>query len=188
MPTYTLPADFPVQTPILTGVLAQIVAAESREAGRRETAFPTLVRYSDAGKCARAIALEKLLPEEEAQGELDVAGEWVMWLGKLVHDQVQQAIIDTYGGIAEDLFLAPRGAPSYASPGALLAGHADWVGIIDGSELGKICYELKTGGGFAFDQAVGLNRKGYTRREPHGPKASAKIEACSTPWPTIATR
>jgi hypothetical protein len=180
MATYTLPADHPVKTPILTGVLAQIVAAEARAEGRRATAFPTLVRYSDAGKCARAIALEQLLPEEEAQGELDVAGEFRMWLGSLIHEHMQQAIIDTYGGVAEKT--SSLGEVEHVDDdgnllfATLMAGHADWTGIIADTDLGKICYELKTVGAFAFDQSIGLNRKAYVRREPHGPKASAKIQ------------
>ena len=147
MATYTKPSDHPVANPILTGVLAQIVAAESAAEGRRETAFPTLVRYSDAGKCARAIALERFLPEEEQR--VDIASAYVMWLGRLIHEHVQAAIVETYGGVAEQT--------SHIED--LCAGHADWVGIISGTEAGKICYELKTEGAYAFDKAVGLNRK-----------------------------
>lgn len=164
MATYTRSSDHPVQHPVLTGVLAQIVAAESAAEGRRETAFPTLVRYSDAGKCARAIALERLVPEGEQ--EVDIASAYVMWLGRLIHEHVQSAIVETYGGIAEKT----------SRIGDLCAGHADWTGIIADTELGKICYELKTEGAYAFDKAVGLNRKSYTRKNPEGPKASARIQ------------
>ena len=122
------------------------------------------MRYSDAGKCARAIALERLLPEGEVA--VDVAGEFRMWLGRMIHEHVQAAIIETYGGVAEQT----------SHVGDLCAGHADWVGIISGTELGKICFELKTVGAYAFDQSIGLKRKSYSRENPSGPKAAAKIQ------------
>jgi|HubBroStandDraft_6_1064221.scaffolds.fasta_scaffold00184_35 hypothetical protein len=177
MPSYTKPTDYPVQNPVLTGVLAKIVAAESFAQGRRDTAFPTLVRYSDAGKCARAIALERILPESEDPASIDVAGEFRMWLGSLIHDHVQSAIIETYGGTAEKTSqLGVSCARTGDADDALAAGHADWVGVIDATELGRICFELKTVGAFAFDQAVGLNRRAYQRGHPHGPKAAAKLQ------------
>jgi len=172
MATYTKPSDYPVNHPLLTGVLAELIAEESFAEGRRETAFPCLMRYSDAGKCARAIALERILPVSEDPASIDVAGEYRMWLGRLIHEHVQASIIQTYGGVAE--LTSQLGQATDET--AMAAGHADWVGIIDGTELGRICFELKTVGAFAFDQAVGLNRKAYQRSYPHGPKAAAKLQ------------
>ena len=56
----------------------------------------------------------------------------------------------------------------------VVSGHAD--ALIVTEEHGRILFELKTSGAFGFDKAIGLDRKRYDRKNPEGPRASAKIQ------------
>lgn len=171
MAEYAASSDHPVPRPVLTQVLAQLIAAESEEAGAREKAFPSTCRYSDAGKCARAIGLESILPRPPIT---DVAGEFRMWIGTLLHEHVQAAIVAAYGGQVE--CATSLGTAHCGCSNRLASGHADWCGIVAGTDLGRICYELKTEGAYGFDKAIGINRKRYDRSYPHGPRSSAKLQ------------
>lgn len=153
-----------------------MVAEQAVAEGRRRRAFPCVLRYSDAGKCLRQIAISFLADqqpddEDRTMADVDVAGEFRMWLGTVIHELVMDAIRTRHGGALE---VPTSLQPLDGSVAPMLAaGHADWIGEIDGA---SIAYELKTEGSFGFNSAVGLKRKMYERDPPAGPRSSAKIQ------------
>jgi hypothetical protein len=168
--TYAAPSSHPVRTPILTGVLAELIAEESEAAGRRPQAADTFARFSDAGRCGRAIGFSWL---ERTTGQRwssdatdDPAGQYVMWHGRVLHEHVMAAISKRFGGRVE--------VPSQL--GETASGHCDWMGVLETDTLGRTLYELKTVGAYAFDKAVGLKRKSYTQENPEGPRISARLQ------------
>lgn len=150
-------------TPLLTNLLVKKLMEEREHTPELEHAFPTMIRHSDAGNCARKIALKAL--GYEATEPMDAAGVWVTWLGSYVHEQLQAAILQVYP--QAEIEAKVRWDDLSAS------GHCDALVVIDGK---RIMWELKTKGGFGFDKAVGLDRKGYKLRDAEGPPASAKIQ------------
>ena len=160
-------SDWPVKDPIITGVLLDAIHEENQAEGRRPKAADTVTRYSDAGKCARAIAFDAM--GIEPSDPADLAGEWVMWLGRLLHEEMQKAILDTFPGAVVE---------ATSQLGDTVSGHAD--AVVKDPEMGRILYELKTTGAFRFDLATGIQRprKGQppSRRQPQGPPSSAKLQ------------
>jgi hypothetical protein len=55
----------------------------------------------------------------------------------------------------------------------LISGSADALVTLDR----RIVYELKFTGGYAFDKAIGVNRKSYKSQSPEGPRPSAIAQA-----------
>lgn len=157
--------DFPVAMPILTDALVAKIHADNVEAGQKERAFKTAFRHSDAGGCARKLAYAMV--EVEQSNPPDIAGEWVMWLGTLLHEKLQEALHDRFGSSCE-IEVRIRHQD-------LSSGHIDAV-IDRVPGFGRIAYELKTKGGYGFDKAMGVNRKAYSTSYPEGPGASAKIQ------------
>lgn len=156
-------SDYPVKTPLITGVLLDAIHEANELEGRRPKAFNTITRYSDAAKCSRAIAFDSM--GVELTNPPDLAGEWVMWLGSLIHEKLQEVIIEVFpGAICE--------ATSRIDD--IVSGHADALIVLEDGR--RVLFELKTSGAFGFDQAVGLNRKAYDRKNPAGPRASAKLQ------------
>lgn len=92
-----------------------------------------------------------------------------MWLGKLIHEQVQEAILATFPGAVVE-------ATSKIED--IVSGHAD--ALITTEEHGRILYELKTKGAYGWDKAVGIQRPGPKRPpariNPEGPPAAAKLQ------------
>lgn len=159
-------SDVPVAEPLLTNLLVRKLINDGKDVPPLEHAFDTLVRHSDAGGCARKIGL-KALGYEQSEPP-DAAGIWVMYLGSRIHEALQSAISEEYGEMAE-IEAKVRWDDLSAS------GHLDALIDLPGK---RICYELKTKGGFGFDKAVGLDRKGYKMREkgPEGPGALAVLQ------------
>ena len=157
--------DFPVAQPILTDAPLASIHAANEEAGQKERAFKTHFRHSDAAGCARKLAYAMLGMEQS--NPPDIAGEWVMWLGTLLHEKVQDALHDRFGSACEIEVKVRHDDIS--------SGHIDAV-IDRAPGFGRIAYELKTKGGYGFDKAIGINRKAYSTGLPEGPGASAKIQ------------
>lgn len=85
------PADGvpPDPTPRFSTALLDALEAQRDADGEKATAGGTRIRHSDAGKCARAIALKAAgFPREP----MDPAGVHVTNLGTLVHDAWQEAL------------------------------------------------------------------------------------------------
>ena len=156
--------DIPVSAPILTDAILYAVHAANLEAGELEHAFDTPFRHSDGGQCARKMAYGALkLPRSEPD---DLPGEWVMFMGTLLHREIQDALEHRFGASCE--------VEVKVRHGKLSSGHVD--ALVRHPEHGLICYELKTRGAYAFDKSIGLDRKRYARTEPHGPGATTIIQ------------
>ncbi len=162
------PSDHPVSQPLLTNLLVRRLMDEANDTVDLPHAFEdTLIRHSDAGGCARKIGLKAA--GYTASEEIDAAGVWVMELGSRIHEWLQEMIADEYGPLAT---IEARVRFDDLSS----SGHCDALIELPNS---RILYELKTKGGFAFDKAIGLDRKGYKMRElgPEGPGTGAKLQA-----------
>lgn len=157
--------DFPVKVPVLTDALVAKIHADNVEAGQKDRAFKTSFRHSDAGACARKMAYAML--EVPQSNPPDIAGEWVMWLGTLLHEKLQGALHDRFGSACE--------VEVKIRHGWLSSGHIDCV-VNNVPGFGRVAYELKTKGGYGFNKAIGLDRKAYATKFPEGPGAGAKIQ------------
>lgn len=157
--------DIPVRNPFITDALVQKIHLANEEAGQKERAFDTMFRHSDAGACARKMSYSAL--KYDQTNPMDLPGEWVTWLGSLIHERLQDAMRERFGSACE--------VEVKVRHGGLSSGHIDAV-ITNVPDTGTIAYELKTKGGYGFDKAVGINRKGYKVQIPQGPGAPAKIQ------------
>jgi hypothetical protein len=156
-------SDCPVEEPIITDVLARAIHREMLSAKRKAYAFPTWFRHSDAGKCARYLWFEHTATTQS--NPPDVSSAWVMWIGTMLHEELQRALPERFPGCKVE--------PSVRH-GDLSSGHVDaLVTLEDGT---TICYELKTLGSFGFDKAVGWRRKNWALGIPQGPAASARLQ------------
>jgi hypothetical protein len=168
-----------LQQPILTDALILDIDAANTAAGQKPKAFDTPFRYSDAGRCAMAMALDYLeVPRSEP---FDYAGQWVMWVGTMIHEHWQAAAKKRFPNcVAEPVSHVPR----QIAEKSLSSGHADLLipeatmaAYVEGWTGGDTLFELKTTGGFGFDSAVGVNRKSYRSIPAEGPKYSYLIQA-----------
>lgn len=155
--------DAPVAVPEITDVLIAKIYEANLAAGRKEKAFDTPFRYSDAAKCMRQMAFSSL--DIEQTDPMDLAGHWVTWLGSLIHEKLQEALRERYPEAKIE------GKSALVD---LTSGHFDALITIPSGE--KILYELKTKGTYGFDLAVGILRKQWKRADPEGPGLGAKVQ------------
>ena len=87
-------SDWPTNEPMLTNLLIRKLVKEQRERPELEHAFDTLLRHSDAAGCARKLGLK--MAGYQAGEPMDASGVWVTFLGSLIHEQVQAAILEAY--------------------------------------------------------------------------------------------
>lgn len=133
----------------------------------RPTAAGTRLRHSDAGKCARALALKAagFAPSDP----MDEAGTWVTGLGTLIHDIWQRSVEQEWGNRPD---VKVHSEVKCRIDGLDASGHADLT--VEFWERGAVVYhevlELKTTGGFSFKKAVG------ERGHPQGPKYTAVVQ------------
>jgi hypothetical protein len=158
----------PQPIPVFTRVLAQAIHRANEEAGEKPKAFPTLFRHSDAGKCARALWYSA--SGVERSEVMDLPGEMVMWYGSTIHAEWQAALCEAFPGA--EVEVPVRHHYDGTDPG-LCSGHVD---AVIKAEFGTVVVELKTKGGFGFNQAVGLDRQRYAMKEPNGPGAPAILQ------------
>lgn len=153
----------PVDQPILTNVLIDKIHAANEERGTKPKAYDTAFRYSDAGQCARKIGFASLGYRQTEP--MDLAGDWVTYLGTLVHEKLQEALQERWPDAEIE------GKSSHMD---LTSGHFDaLVKLPDGRD---VLYELKTKGTYGFDLSVGILRKQWKRADPEGPGMGAKIQ------------
>lgn len=154
----------PVNSLLLTDAIARQIAQDNEAEGQRPKAFETMWRASDAGKCARVLGLREsgYAPTEP----VDLAGQWVMWLGVMIHEKMGHALIERFG------FDAVTEHPWRLED--LVSGHLDAKVTMPNGEI--VCYELKTRNAFGFDKAIGLNRMKYSEKPPEGPRSSDLIQ------------
>lgn len=133
------------------------MAAQREELGPKPKAYDTPFRYSDAGKCSRALAYGVLGYEAEP---MDLAGLLVTSLGSDLHEKIQNSISNYY----ESSFEVP-------SRFGFASGSAD--GVIYDEDF-KVLIEIKSMNGTAYKGSVGVSTKGVGT--PKGPRASALIQ------------
>ena len=156
-------SDYPVKVPLITDVLARRIHTEMMASERKRFAFPTHFRHSDAGKCARYLWYEACGLEQS--NPPDIASAYIMWLGTMLHEELQQALPERFPGAQIEVPVRIED---------LSSGHLDAVvRLPDGT---KVCYELKTRGSFGYDKAVGWRRKNWAVAEPEGPSTSDRLQ------------
>lgn len=117
-------------------------------------------RYSDAGKCSRALAYAALnVPQDNLPSAPD---SFIMRQGSELHGAWQDAVIAYYKG----MFAVE--VEAVTSIGDDMSGHMDL--LISGAK--KISVEAKTVDGYAYKMAIG------ERGAPQGPKADHILQAC----------
>ena len=121
------------------------------------------MRFSDAGTCARALALAAIDAEREP---MDLSGHHVTNMGTLVHEAWQAALGEVYG----DRITFEVSATIHDEDGRLLAG-GSCDGLLVEDDGTRTLLELKTVGGFAYKMQVG------ERGRAEGPKNEAIIQA-----------
>jgi hypothetical protein len=165
----------PVKHPLLTSVLIEDLMAASEAAGRKPQAFETPFRYSDAGKCGRALSM-KLSGCEETE-PFDAPASWVTALGTLVHEMWQESLVKRFPNAELEPKSQLEGLTSGHSDAVipeedLLAVYPTWKG-------GKTLFELKSMGGSPFSFSVGVVRQrggSWAKNGPDGPKIGAILQ------------
>lgn len=156
------PLAFPDMTPTFGLVLGDWLARQPHD---KPTAGGTRFRHSDAGKCSRAISLAAagVVPTDPPTP----SGLWQMNVGTYGHEVIQAALVEQYGeNVACEV-------DCLWSDGFDGSGHADALVIVNGR---RVLIEVKTSGAFGWDKSVGINRKGFKRTDPEGPKTGALIQ------------
>lgn len=159
----------PDPEPRFVHLLAEQWQAEDEAAGPKARAFPDArFRHSDAGGCARAIALSAL--DVPPSDPMDLTGVWNTRLGTLIHEAWQEVLRQRFPGATVETRV--RSADGEG------AGHIDATVQVevprddDGpTYLHTVAFELKTIGGFGFKMAVG------ERGAPQGPKHEHQVQA-----------
>lgn len=164
---------YPVAEPLFTDAFVSEVIEREATEGRKAKAYPTRLRFSDAGRCARAIAYDVL---RYPRRQDDAAALHVMAVGTIYHEALQAALLRRYPSAV----IEPKGIVESCSN----SGHADAVvpeteisAVVPGWQGGSLLYELKTKGTYQFDQAVGILRKQWKPRDPKGPGHSVILQA-----------
>jgi len=148
--------------PIFSHLWLEDQMAENEARGKKPQAFDTPFRYSDSGKCARAMAYSALGFEGEP---FDMAGTLVTGLGTMIHEQVQEAIAKRY---PDSTFEIPTQV-------ATSSGHCD--GVINHPDYGRVLYELKTMNGTAYKSASGIKTRPPKIENPSGPRFSTVLQS-----------
>jgi hypothetical protein len=148
--------------PIFTHLFVEDQMRANAERGKKAQAFDTPFRYSDSGKCARAMAYSALGYDGEP---FDAAGTFVTGIGTMVHEQVQEAIANVY---PDSTFEIPTQV-------ATSSGHCD--GVIVTETHGRVLYELKTMNGTAFKQTSGIKTRPPKIENPTGPRWSTVLQS-----------
>ena len=155
-------SDYPVAVPLVTDVLARSIQTEMNALGRLPKAYPSWFRHSDAGKCGWYLWFEH--HEFEPSNPPDLSSAFVMWLGTMLHKELQRALPERF----------PDARIEYkVHHDDLSSGHCDAVIDLPGQ---KLVYELKTRGSWGFDKAVGWERKNWKTTIPEGPSSGDRIQ------------
>ena len=148
--------------PAFSHLWLEDLMAENEARGKKPQAFDTPFRYSDAGKCGRAMGYSALGYEGEP---FDAAGTLVTTAGTYIHELVQAAIEKRFPG---SKFEVPTSL-------YITSGHCD--GIIETEEYGRVLYELKTMNGTGYRRSVGLTTTSLAKNGPEGPRFSTILQS-----------
>ena len=132
-----------------------------QEAGSKPTAMGTKFRYSAAHSCSRQQAYRALGAEETEP--FDVASSWVTGIGEIIHEKLQDAILEVY----------PDAQFEVASQvNEHLSGSCDGL-LTHGGE--KVLIEIKTRGQYPWQKETGIGQ--YKQTQPAGPSLAAVAQA-----------
>ena len=148
-------------TPTFTHLFLEDVIEGRKEAGPKAKAFETPFRYSDAGKCMRAMAYNSLGLEGEP---FDGPSTLVTEIGSWLHEQIQTAIKKKY----------PDATFEGKSKLDLSSGHFDGL-VPNVPGLGKVLLEFKSMGGTGYAKSIGAGARGMNA--PQGPRFSAVAQS-----------
>lgn len=154
---------FKMNKPIITQLLGDELLERSNVP--KPTARGTGLRYSSAFSCARQQSYAAL--GAEPTEPVDFAGAWVMGLGTIVHEALQDAISRKFPNAEFEVASEDASGQISGSCDALILGH----------DYGNILYELKTMGTYSFDKQVGWNRMRATQGAADGPALKAIAQA-----------
>lgn len=158
---------YPVSEQLFTDSWARELAEKNTD---KPKAFDTMFRYSDAMNCSRRLVFDALGVKKS--DPIDPAGLHVTTLGTYIHERVQECIERRYPGAKAEIKSSlelTSGSADEVVGSSVITAVIPWEG-------GDCLYELKSIGGFGFDKAVGLNRKGYKLGSPEGPRISAIVQ------------
>lgn len=142
-------------------VLAQQWQARNDAEGDRPNAVvDTRFRFSDAAKCARAVAYKAA--GIARTNPMDLCGVWNTSLGTVVHDHWQEALRAAYPDAEIEVKVSIEGLDG--------SGHGDATVRTDER---TVCVELKTVGGWKFKNAIG---KAAKSRPAEGPDTSHMVQ------------
>ena len=163
---------FKMQQPILTSVLGE----EIHEAAQKPkpTAKGTPLRYSAAHSCQRQQSYSAY--RAEPTEPVDFAGAWVMGMGTLVHEALQEAIGRRFPG-AQFEVASMHDHHLSGSCDALITGDVFAAAGHDEFANTNVLYELKTMGTYSFDKQVGWNRMRGSVGNGDGPALKAIAQA-----------
>ena len=148
------------QEPVFAHLFVEDLMEANAQRGRKEQAFDTPFRYSDAGKCARSMAYSSLGLEGKP---FDGPSTFVTTLGTEIHEWAQTALAKRF----------PTAQFEGKSQVATSSGHYD--AMVETEEYGRVLWELKTMGGTAYTKSIGAGVKGMNT--PGGPRFSAVLQA-----------
>jgi len=157
----------PVKNPVVTHLLAKKMWEKSQTP--KPTALNTPLRYSSSFGCARQQGYNAF--DAKPTEPMDEAGAWVTGLGTIVHEALQDAILEVF----------PDAQFEVASGTEYISGSCD--ALIPVSNLGvdvsgtHVLWELKTMGTYSFDKQVGWNRMRGEFKYPEGPAKKAIVQA-----------
>lgn len=138
----------PDDQPRFVQLLAELWMLDNAAQGDRPTAIEgTRFRFSDAAKCARAVAYKGA--GIERTNPMDLSGVWNTRLGTMIHDAWQEAMAIVYPDCNVEVQVALDGLDG--------SGHGDATVLISLTKTtGKvIVIELKSIGGYGFKASVG---------------------------------
>ena len=155
----------PISNPIITHLLAKEWWEKAQTP--KPTALGTPLRYSSAYACARQQSYAAF--EAKVTEPVDEAGAWVMGVGTLIHEALQEAIGRQFPNAEFEVGTAH---------GDYLSGSCDaYIPSADLAGIGNVLYELKTMGTYSFDKQVGWNRMRATLGDAQGPALKAIAQA-----------
>lgn len=196
----TYPDAEPRFGPIIAQAWYDQYLAEGND--KKDTAFGTLLRGSDAGQCARALGykVRRRLAERKIQQEADagadvseltvdepsnppgLADSWRMGLGSMVHKFIEEIIPAAFPGAEHEVKIQGEGldismhADIKVTIPALVTAQLDGDGVKHHTITDPakvVLVEVKTINGFGFKRAVGVARRGDV---PEGARPSATLQ------------
>jgi hypothetical protein len=154
-------ALLPDPEPRFVHLLAQLWQLDNEAQGDRPNAVKgSRFRFSDAGKCARAIAFKAA--GFERTNPMDLSGVWNTRLGTMIHDAWQEAMVLCFPDAKVEVRVTIDDLDG--------SGHGDCTVEIVVDDAGRVVViELKSIGGYGFKSSIGKASKGRPAEGPNTP-------------------